>query len=110
MHPQSKNPVGVDWPRQGKSREEALAAKGNLGFLPVLESGVMDVDLDSPDAKALAEVILPQTFAKFDLYRLQLRITDPDLTDQHMSDNLLEVNSTLEKLDKFCPLTELVNN
>jgi len=110
LHPQSKNPVGVDWPRQGKSREEALAAKDNLGFLPVLESGVMDVDLDSPDAKALAEVILPQTFAKFDLYRLQLRITDPDLTDQHMSDNLLEVNSTLEKLDKFCPLTELVNN
>ena len=65
LHPQSKKPVGVNWPSQGKSKEEALAAKGNLGLLLGSKSGVMDVDLDCPEANVLADLILPQPFAKF---------------------------------------------
>ena len=65
LHPQSKKPVGVNWPGQGKSEEEALAAKGNLGLLLGPKSGVMDVDLDCPEANGLADLILPQPFAKF---------------------------------------------
>ena len=33
LHPQSKKPVGVNWPDEGKSREQALATNGNLGLL-----------------------------------------------------------------------------
>ena len=62
---QSERPVGVNWPFQGKSKEEALAAKGNLGLLLGPKSGVMDVDLDCPEANGLADLILPQPFAKF---------------------------------------------
>ena len=65
LHPQSKKPVGVNCPGQGKSKEEALAAKGNLGLLLGPKSGVMDVDLDCPEANRLADLILPQPFAKF---------------------------------------------
>ena len=65
LHPQSKKPVGVDWPGQGKSKKEALAAKGNLGLLLGSKSGVMDVDLDCLEANGLADLILPQPFTKF---------------------------------------------
>ena len=65
LHPQSKKPMGVNWPSQGKSKEEALAAKGNLGLLLGSKSGVMDVDLDCPEANGLADLILPRPFAKF---------------------------------------------
>ena len=66
LHPQSKRPVGVNWPDEGKSQEQALAANGNLGLLLGSRSSVMDVDLDCPEAKALAELILPKPFAQFD--------------------------------------------
>ena len=65
LHPQSKKPVAVNWPGQGKSKEEALAAKGNLGLLLGSKSGVMDVDLDCLEANGLADLILPQPFTKF---------------------------------------------
>ena len=60
LYPQSKKPVGVNWPGQGKSEEEALAAKGNLGLLLGPKSGVIDVDLDCPEANGLADLVLPQ--------------------------------------------------
>ena len=66
LYPQSKNPVGVNWPDEGKSQEDALAANGNLGLLLGPKSDVMDVDLDCRDTKRLAELILPEPFAQFD--------------------------------------------
>ena len=66
LHPQSKKPVGVNWPDEGKSREQALATNGNLGLLLGPKSDVMDVDLDCREAKGLAELILPKPFAQFD--------------------------------------------
>ena len=66
LYPQSKKPVGVNWPDEGKSQEDALAANGNLGLLLGPKSDVMDVDLDCRDTKRLAELILPEPFAQFD--------------------------------------------
>ena len=66
LYPQSKKPVGVNWPDEGKSREQALATNGNLGLLLGPKSDVMDVDVDCRDAKRLAELILPEPFAQFD--------------------------------------------
>ena len=66
LYPQSKKPVGVNWPGEGKSREQALATNGNLGLLLGPKSDVMDVDLDCREAKGLAELILPKPFAQFD--------------------------------------------
>jgi putative DNA primase/helicase len=53
LHPQSKKPVGVNWPDEGKSREQALATNGNLGLLLRPKSDVMDVDLDCEKQRAL---------------------------------------------------------
>ena len=66
LYPQSKKPVGVNWPDEGKSREQALATNGNLGLLLGPKSDVMDVDLDCREAKGLAQLILPKPFAQFD--------------------------------------------
>ena len=66
LYPQSKKPVGVNWPDEGTSQEQALATNGNLGLLLGPKSDVMDVDLDCRDAKRLAELILPKPFAQFD--------------------------------------------
>ena len=66
LYPQSKKPVGVNWPDEGKSQEQALATNGNLGLLLGPKSDVMDVDLDCREAKGLAELILPKPFAQFD--------------------------------------------
>ena len=42
LHPQSKKkPVGVDWPGQDKSVEDALASEGNLGLRRGPKSGVI---------------------------------------------------------------------
>ena len=65
LYPQSKNPVGVNWPDEGKSQEDALAANGNLGLLLGPKSDVMDVDLDCQDANSLAELLVPIPFAQF---------------------------------------------
>ena len=53
LYPQSKKPVGVNWPDEGKSREQALATNGNLGLLLGPKSDVMDVDLDCEKQRAL---------------------------------------------------------
>ena len=66
LYPQSKKPVGVNWPDEGTSQEQALATNGNLGLLLGPKSDVMDVDLDCREAKGLAELILPKPFAQFD--------------------------------------------
>ena len=66
LYPQSKKPVGVNWPDEGKSRAQARATNGNLGLLLRPKSDVMDVDLDYREAKGLAELILPKPFAQFD--------------------------------------------
>ena len=66
LHPQSKRPVDANWPNEGTSQEQALAAKGNLGLLLGPKSDVMDVDLDCTEAKEMADLILPKPFAKFD--------------------------------------------
>ena len=58
--------MGVNWPDEGTSQEQALAANGNLGLLLGPKSDVMDVDLDCTEAKEMAELILPKPFAKFD--------------------------------------------
>ena len=58
LYAQSKKPVGVNWPDEGKSQEQALATNGNLGLLLGPKSDVMDVDLDRREAKGLAELIL----------------------------------------------------
>ena len=57
LYPQSKKPVGVNWPDEGTSQEQALATNGNLGLLLGPKSDVMDVDLDCREAKGLAELI-----------------------------------------------------
>jgi putative DNA primase/helicase len=66
LYPQSKKPVGVNWPDEGTSQEQALATNGNLGLLLGPKSDVMDVDLDCTEAKEMADLILPKPFAKFD--------------------------------------------
>ena len=66
LYPQSKKPLDVNWPDEGKSREQALATKGNLGLLLGSKSDVMDVDLDCREAKGLAELLLQKPFAQFD--------------------------------------------
>jgi putative DNA primase/helicase len=66
LYAQSKKPVGVNWPDEGTSQEQALATNGNLGLLLGPKSDVMDVDLDCREAKGLAELILPKPFAQFD--------------------------------------------
>ena len=66
LYPQSKKPVGVNWPDEGRSQEQALATNGNLGLLLGPKSDVMDVDLDCREAKDLAQLILPKPFAQFD--------------------------------------------
>ena len=66
LHPQSKFPVGTNWPEQGKSQADALSANGNLGLILGSKSSVMDVDLDCSEAKALADLILPKPFVQFD--------------------------------------------
>ena len=66
LYPQSKKPVGVNWPDEGTSQEQALATNGNLGLLLGPKSDVMDVDLDCREAKGLAELILPKPLAQFD--------------------------------------------
>jgi putative DNA primase/helicase len=53
LYPQSKKPVGVNWPDEGKSLEQALATNGNLGLLLGPKSDVMDVDLDCEKQRAL---------------------------------------------------------
>ena len=87
LYPQSKKPVDVNWPDEGKSREQALAKNGNLGLLLGSKSDVMDVDLDCREAKCLAELILPTPFAQFDRGR---QIADtifirPPLVDRRRS-------------------------
>ena len=65
LHRQSKKPVGVNWLGEAKSQKDALSANENIGLLLGPKSGVMDVDLDCLEANGLADLILPQPFAKF---------------------------------------------
>ena len=60
LYPQSKKPVGVNWPDEGTSQEQALATNGNLGLLLGPKSDVMDVDLDCREAKG--RVLIYTTF------------------------------------------------
>ena len=60
-----QKPVGVNWLGEAKSQEDARSANGNIGLLLGPKSGVMDVDLDCLEANGLADLILPQPFAKF---------------------------------------------
>ena len=83
--------MGVNWPDQGKSIEDALAAKGNLGLLLGPKSGVMDVDLDCPEANGLADLTLPQPFAKF-------------------SRGSLDSSHYLYKATSFCPTQRFADN
>ena len=66
LKPQSKLPAVKDWLNQGRSLDEATATDGNLGLLLGSKSGILDLDLDCREAKALADVILPTPHAKFD--------------------------------------------
>ena len=66
LKPQSKIPVGSDWPNQGKNLDEVITTNGNLGLILGAKSGILDIDLDCMEAKALADVILPVPHAVFD--------------------------------------------
>ena len=66
LKPKSKIPVASDWPNQGKYLDEVISANGNLGLILGSTSGILDIDLDCMEAKALADVILPVPHAVFD--------------------------------------------
>ena len=65
LKPQSKIPVATDWPNKGQA-DIALSRNHNLGIVQGASSDLLDVDLDCMEAKALAEVILPEPVATFD--------------------------------------------
>ena len=62
----SKIPVASDWPNQGKHLDEVISANGHLGLILGSTSGLLDIDLDCMEARALADVILPMPHAVFD--------------------------------------------
>ena len=66
LKPKSKIPIANDWPNQGKHLDEVISADGNLGLILGSTSGILDIDLDCMEAKALADVILPAPHAIFD--------------------------------------------
>ena len=66
LKPKSKITVESDWPNQGKPLDEVISANGNLGLILGSTSGILDIDLDYMEAKALADVILPAPHAVFD--------------------------------------------
>jgi len=66
LKPQSKIPVATDWPNKGEAADIALSRNHNLGIVLGASSGLLDVDLDCMEAKALADVILPEPVATFD--------------------------------------------
>jgi putative DNA primase/helicase len=66
LKPQSKIPVGSDWTNQGKNLDEVITTNGNLGLILGAKSGILDIDLDCMEAKALAGAILPVPHAVFD--------------------------------------------
>ena len=55
-----------DLPNQGKNLDEVITTNGNLGLILGAKSGILDIDLDCMEAKALADVILPVPHAVFD--------------------------------------------
>ena len=66
LKPKSKIPIANDWPNQGKHLDEVISADGNLGLILGSTSGILDIDLDCMEAKALADVILPAPHAIVD--------------------------------------------
>ena len=62
----SKTPVATDWPNKGQAADIALSRNHNLGIVLGASSGLLDVDLDCMEAKALADFILPEPAVKFD--------------------------------------------
>ena len=62
----SKIPVASDWPNQGKHLDEVISANGHLGLILGSTSGLLDIDLDCMEARALADVIMPMPHAVFD--------------------------------------------
>ena len=63
---QSKVPVAPDWPNRGQAVDAVLSMNNNLGIVLGAPSGLLDVDLDCGEAKALADIILPMPHAIFD--------------------------------------------
>ena len=63
---QSKVPVVPDWPNRGQAVDAVLSKNNNLGIVLGASSGLLDVDLDCREAKALADIILPMPHAIFD--------------------------------------------
>ena len=66
LKPKSKQPVDSSWPQSGRKLYEIDVTYNNVGLLLGEASGVLDVDLDCYEAKALAEVILPKPAVAFD--------------------------------------------
>jgi len=62
----SKITAHTNWPNNPILHEEAMAHGGNIGLVLGSTSGFLNVDLDSPEAKALASVILPTPLCQFD--------------------------------------------
>src|SRR5437867_5469969 len=65
LHPESKEPINTGWPNlrlEEKDLPSAFQDGCNLGLLLGLQGeGLVDIDLDSPEATAIAEFFLPQT-------------------------------------------------
>lgn len=66
LQPHSKIPKYHDWPNKPLNYTEAISERGNIGLILGSTSRFLDVDLDSPEAKALASVILPTPLCQFD--------------------------------------------
>ena len=66
LKPQSKVPVAPDWPNRGQAADAVLSRSNNLGIVLGASSGLLDVDLDCREAKALADIILPMPHSIFD--------------------------------------------
>ena len=66
LKPKSKIPLANDWPNQGKSLDRVKSTDGNLGLILGIKSGILDIDLDCTESKALAGIILPAPHAIFE--------------------------------------------
>jgi putative DNA primase/helicase len=62
----TKRPIAPDWLKNGKTFANAKADSTNVGLILGEQSGILDIDLDCREAKALSDIMLPEAIAVFD--------------------------------------------
>lgn len=107
LKPKSKQPIGIAWQENPSSPElvhdEFKTNSHNVGLINGVVSGIVDVDLDCPEAKQLSSVLLPKGLAAFehlgnDRGHILYRVNDAGKTQQYQCPEtgatLVELRST----------------